>query len=154
MIEFIALDTYFEGLNEAINCPSGHYGQISAVVQGYNPAVLAKTSKYSGYVMHSAGGVIPLYIECAIQEDYPIEIDWDAPIYRQNGTPLRESEIYAYQVCYSNIDVDVTECEQFRGVNSATLTVYDAGDWVISIATISNDGLMSASNSYLVNIGG
>jgi hypothetical protein len=51
-------------------------------------------------------------------------------------------------------DVDVTECEQFRGVNSATLTVYDPGEWVISISTIDTGGLVGYSNSYRVSIQG
>ena len=151
MLDFFPLYEMAPQFSHLIECPSERYAQITYPTP-FAPYVFMKTGKYEGYFFYAGDSVMPIYIECAIQEAYPIEIDWDTPIYRQNGTPLRESEIYAYQVCYSNIDVDVTECEQFRGVNSATLTVYDAGDWVISISTIDTDGLIGFSESYRVSI--
>jgi hypothetical protein len=148
MIDFYPLESAYEPFDSYIDCPGGNYIPDP---KGYTGSLFIKTGKYEG-VWIIANGLYRVGVECEEQVIYPIDINWDTPTFRQGGAVLAASDIYTYQVCYSNIDVDVTECEQFRGVNSATLTVYDVGEWVISISTIDTDGIIGFSESYRVSI--
>jgi hypothetical protein len=84
MIDFYPLESAYEPFDSYIECPSGSY---STTAQGYSGSLFIKTGKYEG-VWIIANGLYRIGVECAEQIIYPIDINWDTPMFRQGGAVL------------------------------------------------------------------
>jgi|GEM_PF-2112491 len=89
--------------------------------------------------------VIMVFVS-AIQELYSIELNWERPIKRDDGTPLFSSDIKGYSIAYG---INSNQLDSFIFVSGAQSTHHiinnlNLGTYYFAIATVTNDDIQGA----------
>jgi hypothetical protein len=86
-----------------------------------------------------------------------LQIVWQAPSVREDGSALVGSDIAGYEIYYTSIAPDNTTVDQFIEVGSADKTSYimeqvPAGEYHFAIATVDTTGVKSSISDVVTTV--
>ncbi|MFV1873213.1 MAG: Ig and FN3 domain-containing protein [Oleiphilus sp.] len=116
---------------------------------------LADAANYSVIVTNSEGPVISSAASLTVNEVQvvasSIELTWDVPQAREDGSELPLYEINGYVIAYGTSQNDLTSQVAIDGASSTSTTLENlsSGTYFFSIATIDSDGVQGAYSSVI-----
>lgn len=116
---------------------------------------LADAANYSVIVTNSEGPVISSAASLTVNEVQvvasSIELTWDVPQAREDGSELPLYEINGYVIAYGTSQNDLTNQVAIDGASSTSTTLENlsSGTYFFSIATIDSDGVQGAYSSVI-----
>jgi hypothetical protein len=124
----------------------------SSIVLG--SAMLSDAGLYDVIISNTEGGVASIAVFLRVNETLrSVQLSWDTPLKREDGTDLQLYEINGYVIKYGT---DTNNLNQQVGVVGAETGVLieslEAGTYYFSIATIDSDGVQGNYSSQIQQI--
>lgn len=157
-INAMANDSDVDGDSLSISSAAASNGVVTVSAQGvvsYTPAVGFDGTDTIFYSLNdgqggSATGTITVTVNAA-QTLSSIDLSWDIPTAREDGSALELYEIDGYVIAYGTASGNLTETLSVTGGGETEATISDlpAGTYYFAIATVDSDGVQGAFSSEI-----